>query len=86
MKRGDRGWVWIGVTILGALAAAWSPAQAGDLEDFLLENKQITIDQWVRLKAEEEKRQAKALEESRGVGDVPVRERWYEKISIRGFA
>jgi len=58
---------------------------AGQLEDLLLENKQITIDQWVKLKAEEEKREAKALEESRGVGDVPVRERWYEKMSIRGY-
>ncbi|BCA54907.1 Secreted protein [Nitrospira sp. KM1] len=58
---------------------------AGQLEDLLLENKQITIDQWVKLKAEEEKRETKALEESRGVGDVPVRERWYEKISIRGY-
>ena len=60
-------------------------ASAGELEDLLLENKQITIDQWVKLKAEEEKRQAKEFEESRGVGDVPVRERWYEKISVRGF-
>ena len=48
---------------------------AGKLEDLLLENKQITVDQWVQLKAEEEQRQAKAFEESRGVGDVPVRER-----------
>jgi hypothetical protein len=61
-------------------------ASAGQLEDLLLENKQITIDQWIKLKAEEERREAKALEESRGVGDVPVRERWYERISIRGFA
>jgi len=61
-------------------------ASAGQLEDLLLENKQITIDQWVKLKAEEEKREAKAMEESRGVGDVPVRERWYEKVSIRGYA
>jgi hypothetical protein len=59
---------------------------AGQLEDLLLENKQITIDQWVKLKSEEEKREAKAQEESRGVGDVPVNERWYEKISIRGYA
>jgi len=62
------------------------PTWAGQLEDLLLENKQITIDQWVKLKAEEEKREAKALEESRGVGDVPVRERWYERMSIRGYA
>jgi hypothetical protein len=71
--------------VLGWISAAWSPALAGKLEDLLLENKQITLDQWVQLKAEEEKRQAKEFEESRSVGDVPVRERWYEKISIRGF-
>jgi hypothetical protein len=59
---------------------------AGKLEDLLLENKQITVDQWVQLKADEEKRQVKEFEESRGVGDVPIRERWYEKISIRGYA
>jgi hypothetical protein len=57
----------------------------GPTEDVLLENKQITVDQWVRLKAEEEKRDAKAIEQSRGISDVPVRERWYEKISIRGY-
>ncbi len=63
----------------------WSDGWGGPTEDVLLENKQITIDQWVKLKAEEEKRDAKAMEQSRGVGDVPVRERWYEKISIRGY-
>jgi hypothetical protein len=85
MKTTARGWVWIGILALGSCFAAWSPALAGQLEDLLLENKQITIDQWVQLKAEEEKREAKNMEESRGVGDVPVRERWYEKISIRGY-
>jgi hypothetical protein len=58
---------------------------AGKLEDLLLENKQITVDQWVQLKAEEEKREAKLMQENRGVGDVPIRERWYEKISVRGY-
>jgi hypothetical protein len=80
-------WVraWCGMSVFASLCG-WGPeAFGGRLEDMLLENKQITIDQWVKLKAEEEKRQEKALEESRGVGDVPVRERWYEKISIRGY-
>jgi hypothetical protein len=58
---------------------------AGKLEDMLLENKQITVEQWIKLKADEEKRQAKELEESRRVGDTPARERWWEKISIRGY-
>jgi hypothetical protein len=67
------------------LFGSWAPALAGQLEDLLLENKQITIDQWVKLKADEEKREAKIMQENRGVGDVPLRERWYEKISIRGY-
>lgn len=86
MKTTGRGLVWIGMVVLGSLIATWSPALAGKLEDLLLENKQITIDQWVQLKAEEEKREAKVMQENRGVGDVPVRERWYEKISVRGYA
>jgi|CXWL01.1.fsa_nt_gi hypothetical protein len=69
-----------------SVVCGWSDGFAGKLEDLLLENKQITIDQWIKLKAEEEKRQAKDFEESRGVGDAPVRERWYEKISIRGYS
>ena len=82
------GKVAVGLCIfsIGLSLAEGPSAVAGQLEDLLLENKQITIDQWVKLKAEEEKREAKAMEESRGVGDAPVRERWYEKISIRGFA
>jgi hypothetical protein len=81
----QRVWGWIAGVAITIMAWAWPPVWAGQLEDLLLENKQITIDQWVKLKAEEEKRLAKEFEESRGVGDVPVRERWYEKISIRGY-
>ena len=73
----------------GMVLAVWvggaAPAFGGKLEDALLENKQITVDQWVQIKAEEEKRETKSSQESRGVGDVPVNERWYEKISIRGY-
>ncbi len=72
--------------LLVGIVLSLGNASAGQLEDLLLENKQITIDQWVKLKAEEEKREAKIMEESRGVGDVPVRERWYEKVSIRGYS
>ena len=80
-----RVWTWCCGIILVSIVGGWSHAFGGKLEDLLFENKQITIDQWVQLKAEEEKRQAKEFEESRGVGDVPVRERWYEKVSIRGY-
>jgi len=79
-------WTWCCGMIFVSIVGGWSPAFGGKLEDLLFENKQITIDQWVQLKAEEEKRQAKEFEESRGVGDVPVSERWYEKISIRGYS
>lgn len=75
-------WGLVFAASLGGVA----PAFGGKLEDALLENKQITIDQWVQIKAEEEKREAKASQESRGVGDVPVNERWYERISLRGYA
>lgn len=87
MKHARRGLRWGGV-IIGYLCVLMGPSegQAGKLEDLLLENKQITMDQWVQLKAEEERQLAERLEESRRVGDVPVRERWYEKINIRGYA
>lgn len=85
MKKAIVGWVWSCCTIMCLFCLLASPTWASKLEDVLLENKQITIDQWVQLKAEEEKRLAKQSEESRGVGDAPVRERWYEKISIRGY-
>ena len=78
--------IWAYGLVMGMVLSFGQWASAGQLEDLLLENKQITIDQWVKLKAEEEKREAKVLEESRGVGDVPVRERWYEKTSIRGYS
>ena len=39
-----------------SVVCGWSDGFAGKLEDLLLENKQITVDQWVQLKADEEKR------------------------------
>jgi hypothetical protein len=78
--------LWACGLVVGIVLGLGEHASAGQLEDLLLENKQITIDQWVKLKAEEEKREAKIMEESRGVGDAPVRERWYEKVSIRGYS
>jgi hypothetical protein len=76
--------------IAGMLLSVWcmgeNMAMAGQLEDLMLEKGQISIDEWVQLKAEEEKRETKVFEESRGVGDTPVKAKWYEKISIRGYA
>lgn len=86
MKYVSGGWVWCGVIVWFLLVFVGPPkGWTVTVEDVLLENKQITVDQWVLIKAEEEKREAKALQESRGIGDTPVRERWYEKINIRGY-
>ena len=72
---------------LAALCSlANGPAIAGSLEDLMLHKGQMSIDEWVELKAEEEKREAKVFEESRGVGDTPVKAKWYDKISIRGYS
>ncbi|MGQ0811930.1 MAG: porin [Nitrospiraceae bacterium] len=86
MKSPCSSWGWLIYGLACGLVVGSGSAWAGQLEDLLLQKKEITIDEWVQLKAEEEKRQGKALEESRGVGDAPVSERWYEKISIRGYA
>lgn len=86
MKYVSGGWVWCSVIVWFLLVFTGPPkGWTVTVEDVLLENKQITVDQWVLIKAEEEKREAKALQESRGIGDTPVRERWYEKINIRGY-
>jgi hypothetical protein len=75
----------IGIVVGLLFLIGGSEVWGGNLEDLLLENQQISIDQWIRLKAEEEKRQQKELEASRAAGDTPVRERWWEKISVRGY-
>jgi hypothetical protein len=83
-----RVWVWCAMsayTLVGFCTLGADVAMAGSLEDLMLEKGQITIDEWVELKAEEEKRELKMFEESRGVGDVPVKAKWYERISIRGY-
>ena len=84
-RRAMRGTIQIAFPSILVFLCWGSDGWGGPTEDVLLENKQITVDQWVKLKAEEEKRDAKAMEQSRGISDVPVRERWYEKISIRGY-
>ena len=68
-----RGWVCAVATF--GIVLGGTESFAGKLEDVLLENKQITVEQWIQLKADEEKRQAKQLEESRGTSDLPLRER-----------
>jgi hypothetical protein len=81
-------WWWQGVAVCVFLALGTigkEAAQAGHLEDLMLEKGQLTIDEWVELKAEEERRGLKRFEESRSVGDTRVTVKWYEKISLRGY-
>jgi hypothetical protein len=82
---------WGGTMMILYVVAAWfwastSTVWAGHLEDLMLEKGQLTIDEWVELKAEEERRGLKQFQESRSVGDTLVTAKWYERISIRGFA
>lgn len=86
MTRGWKGFVACACALAVMRGLATGEAMAGSLEDLMLNKGQMSIDEWVELKAEEEKREAKVFEESRGVGDTPVKARWYDKISIRGYA
>lgn len=53
-------------------------AQANGVEDLLYEKGQITKEEWVKLKADEEKKEAI-------VQDRTTTKRWFDKISIRGY-
>jgi hypothetical protein len=53
-------------------------AQAG-LEDILYEKGQITKEEWLKTKADQERQEAIIQSERAGT------EKWYEKISIRGY-
>ena len=81
-----RGWLWCAIRLC-VFAALYcmnaETAQAGSLEDLMLEKGQMTIDEWVQLKAEEEQRDSKTFEESRGVGDTPVKAKWYEHNIVK---
>lgn len=58
-----------------------SPAQPSALEDVLLEKGVLTTDDWIRIKAQEEK---KAEEASAEVGMISS-PRWYERIRMSGY-
>ena len=63
---------------LGILFAA-NVAQAG-VEDLLYEKGQITKEEWVKLKAEQEKIKEEGITQQRSAV-----KNWFEKISIRGY-
>ncbi len=52
------------------------------LEDVLLEKGLITMDDWLRIKAEEERRQFERTAEAQFAGSP----RWYERIKMNGYA
>ena len=62
---------------LGLIVQA-NMAQAG-LEDLLYEKGQITKEEWLKTKADQERKEAIIQSERAGT------EKWYEKISIRGY-
>lgn len=63
---------------LGLMVTA-NAAQAG-VEDLLYEKGQITKEEWVKLKAEQEK-----LKEEGIIQQQSATKKWFEKISIRGY-
>lgn len=63
------------------LSTGLTPAEPTLLEDILLEKGVISIEDWTRIKAEEEQRAALATAEQ-GIVSNP---RWYERIRIAGY-
>jgi hypothetical protein len=74
-----RSWFATFVCVVGlGLIVQANMAQAG-LEDILYEKGQITKEEWLKTKADQERQDAIAQSER------ATTERWYEKISIRGY-
>lgn len=57
------------------------PVQSTPLEDLLLEKNVISHDEWLRIKAEEERRAFERLTE----GQFRASPRWFERININGY-
>ncbi len=58
------------------------PLQSTPLEDLLLEKNLISRDEWLRTKAEEERRTFERLTE----GQFRASPRWFERINVNGYA
>ena len=65
----------------GARSAGYSETQPSQLEDLLLEKGILSMDDWVRIKAESEARGA----EQSNLQGVVGNPRWYERMRIQGF-
>jgi hypothetical protein len=57
------------------------PLESTPLEDLLLEKGIITLDDWIRIKAEEEQRQS----ERSVVAEFTGSPRWYERLTMYGY-
>lgn len=57
------------------------PLESTSMEDLLLEKGVITMDDWIRIKAEEEQRQS----ERSVVAEFTGSPRWYERITMYGY-
>lgn len=57
------------------------PVESTPLEDVLLEKGVITQDDWIRIKAEEERKQFERLTETQ----LRASPRWFERININGY-
>ncbi len=58
-----------------------APAEPTPLEDLLLEKGLITIDDWIRIKAQEEQQALEQATELQMTGSP----RWYERIRVNGY-
>ncbi|TKB63881.1 MAG: porin [Nitrospira sp.] len=73
-----RWWFAVAVCVFGlGLLFQTNPAQAS-VEDLLYEKGQITKEEWLKLKADQEKQDAI-------IADRASIKRWFDKISIRGY-
>nr|MBA3754274.1 hypothetical protein [Nitrospira sp.] len=68
-------------TGLRAPAGVGTAVESSPLEDVLLEKNLITREDWVRIKAEEERRQFDRLTEKQFVSSP----RWFERINVYGY-
>lgn len=76
MKQVKQWWFAVSVIILGVIFHA-NLAQAS-VEDLLYEKGQITKEEWLKLKADQEKQEAI-------IQDRATIKKWFDKISIRGY-
>ncbi len=68
-------------TFPGTRSAGFSETQPSQLEDLLLEKGVLSMDDWVRIKAESEARMA----EQSSLQGVVANPHWYERMRIQGF-